>query len=178
MARSVLPLIATALLLAACGNDTELPGRGYLPPSEVTRSQAVPLTVPPGFGLRPGDTAEHTASGGTIVASAEQPATVEVAALDATVGEQQLMVSAGVLEANPNIRRILNRENALLVGDPVLVDTLLFGSFPKSVSGESTTQETPAIEIEEGQDVAPDVAIEQSEPVEDGTWVDSVIDLF
>ena len=178
MVRFALPLCAAALLLAACGNDNELPGRGYLPPSEVTRSQAVPLTVPPDFGLRPDDNLEHTASGGTIVATVEEPTTVEVAELDATVGEQQLMVSAGVLEANPNIRRILNRENALLVGDPVLVDTLLFGSFPKSVAGESTTQETPAIEIEEGQEVAPDVAIEQGEPVEDGTWVDSVIDLF
>lgn len=178
MARFVLLLGATALVLAACSGGDELPGRGYLPPSEVTRSQAVPLTVPPDFGLRPDDTAEHTASGGTIVAAVEEPTTVEVAELDATVGEQQLMVSAGVLEANPNIRRVLNRENALLVGDPVLVDTLLFGDFPQAVAGESTTQETPAIEIEEGQDIAPDVAIEQGEPVEDGTWVDSVIDLF
>lgn len=178
MARLALSLAAAALLLAACNGGDELAGRGYLPPSEVTRSQAVPLTVPPDFGLRPTDTAEHTETGGTVIASAEQPATVEVAELDATLGEQQLMVSAGVLDANPNIRRILNRENALLVGDPLLVDTLLFGSFPQAVAGEGTTQETPAIEIEEGQDIAPDVAIEQGEPVEDGTWVDSIIDLF
>jgi len=178
MIRPALLLAAAALSLGACGNSKELAGRGYMPPSEVTVTRTVPLTVPPGFGLRPEDTAGQQGAGGTVIASAAEPATLDIAMLDATPVEQELMVRAGVLDANANIRHVLNRENALLADDPALVDLLLFGSFPKAVTGEGTTQQAPGVVIEEGGDVAPDVAIEQGAPVEDGTWVDSIIDLF
>lgn len=172
MARAAVLLAAcAALALAACGNDNERAGRGYMPPSEVTVTRTMPLTVPPDFGMRP-EAPDQQGADGTVIASAAQPATIDIAMIEATPAEQQLMARAGVGSANANIRRVLNRDNALLTDDPALVDLLLFGSFPRSVSGAT------GVAIEDGGDVGPDVAIEQGRPVEDGTWVDAVIDLF
>lgn len=165
--------VLTALLgasfatLAACGSDNELPGRGYMPPSDVTASRTVPLTVPPDFGLRP-DSEKQAESRTVILADTVAGSTVDVAALDATLGEQDLLVKAGVLNANPTIRQLLNRENAMLIGNDALVDTLLFGNHPTG-SG---------VEVTEGPEVGPDVAIEQSTPVDDDSWVDSVLGIF
>ncbi len=118
--RIVLP--ALAVPLAACGGDG-LPGRGYLPPSAVTATGGVPLTVPPGYGLVPGDEAGESAP----------------AAPGATPGERALLSRAGA--ADPAIRALLNRENALLAGDDPLVEELLFGDLPPD-DGEAVAIET------------------------------------
>lgn len=112
--RTVLPALAVSL--AACGGDG-LAGRGYLPPSAVTATGGVPLTVPPGYGLAPGDEAA-TGEG----APAAPP--------DATPGERALLSRAGAAAADPAIRALLNRENALLAGGDPLVEELLFGDLP------------------------------------------------
>ncbi len=117
-----------AALLAACGGDT-LPGQGYLPPSEITVARTVPLTVPPDYGLRPGDIEEQPAAGGTVVAQRDADA-VEAAPPGATPGERVLLARSGALEAEPGIRDTLNRENAILVGEPRLAEALLFGDHP------------------------------------------------
>ena len=146
--------------LAACGSSNELPGRGYMPPSDVTVSRTMPLTVPPDFGLRP-EAAIPVAEGGVTVleeqAAVEQ---IDIAVLDASMAEQSLLLQAGVLGADPVIRRTLERENAILAGDPQFVDQLLYGEFISQ----------PQVQLEEGPEVEPDVAIEQGEIVDD-TWL-------
>lgn len=169
MARFVLPacLVAGLIVLAGCGSDNELPGRGYMPPSEVTASRTIPLTVPPDFGLRP-ESESQAESRTVILADTASGSEIDVSTLDATLGEQNLMVQAGVLEANPAIRQLLDRENALLVGDDALVDALLFGNYPTGGT----------VEVSEGPEVGSDVAIEQSTPVDDKSWIDSVLGVF
>ena len=160
------PALALCLLaLAACGNVNEQDGRGYMPASEVTVSRAVPLTVPPDYGARPESTTQAEA---TVIADQVAGSEIDVTTLNATVGEQNLMVRAGVLEANPVIRQTLNRENALLTGPPELVDALLFGNYPSG----------GAVELSEGPEVGKDVAIEQGTPIEDEGWFDSVFGIF
>ena len=158
-------LVLCLLLLGACGNSNEQAGRGYMPASEVTRSRAVPLTVPPDFGARP-ESAKQAES--TVIADETVGSEIDITTLNATMGEQSLLIRAGVLEANPAIRQTLNHENALLTGPPALVDALLFGNYP---SGGS-------VELAEGPDVGEDVAIEQGTPIDDDTWLDSVFGIF
>jgi len=158
-------LVLSLFLLAACGSTHEQEGRGYMPPSEVTRSRAIPLTVPPDFGERPEST-KQTES--TIIADEAVGSEIDMTTLDATLGEQNLLVRAGVLDANPGIRRALNHDNAILAGDPALVDALLFGNYPSG----------GAVEMQEGPEVGSDVAIEQGTPIEDDSWFDSVFGIF
>lgn len=162
----VAPALAVALvLLGACGSIHKQEGRGYMPPSEVTASRAIPLTVPPEYGQRP-ESASQAES--TVIADETVAAQIDVAMLDATMAEQNLLVRAGALDASPGIRRSLNHDNALLAGDPALVDVLLFGNHPGG----------GAVEIEEGPEIGSDVAIEQGTPIEDDSWFDSVFGIF
>jgi hypothetical protein len=164
--RAAAPALALCLLLlAACGSVHEQEGRGYMPASEVTVSRAVPLTVPPDYGARPESTTQAEA---TVVAAGIAGTEIDVTTLDATLGEQNLLVRAGVLEANPAIRQTLNKENALLTGPPELVDALLFGNYAN----------TGSVEVTEGPEIGSDVAIEQGTPVEDESWFGSVFDIF
>ncbi len=158
-------LILCLGVLGACSNSNEQSGRGYMPPSDVTTSRAMPLTVPPDFGARP-ESAKQSES--TVIADETVGTEIDITTLNATMGEQSLLIRAGVLDANPAIRQTLNRENALLIGPPDLVDALLFGSYP---SGGT-------VELAEGPDVGEDVAIEQGTPIEDETWLDSVFGIF
>lgn len=167
VSRALVPaaLALGVMLLGACGSVHEQEGRGYMPPSEVTASRAIPLTVPPEYGLRPENPNQAES---TVIADDTVAAEIDVTMLDATMGEQNLLVRAGVLEADPGIRRTLNHDNALLAGDPELVDVLLFGDH----SGGG------AVEIQEGPEIGSDVAIEQGTPIEDDSWFDSVFGIF
>ena len=130
-ARATAGLAASGLaaaLLAGCGDGT-LPGQGHQPPSEITVARAIPLTAPPDHGLRPGDVEEPSADGVTVIDRRDEEA-VDVAPAGATPGERALLARAGAAEADASIRETLNRENALLVGRPELVEALLFGAHP------------------------------------------------
>ena len=145
------PAMAAALILAlaACGGNEPLQGRGYKPPSEVTSTRAVSLIVPPDYGLRPDPDSAEVVAGATVI-DQQEPETLQISSLNTTLGEELLMARAGVLEADPTIRGTLNRENALLVGQPLFVEELLFGSFPAG----------GAVEMEQGDEVVPEVLIE------------------
>lgn len=173
--RRVLPfaVLIAAGALAACNNNNDLPGRGYMPTGETTVSQSVPLTVPPNFGLRPEPEIEATDS--TVIAQ-QQITVVDTALATGTAGEQSLLTRSGVQQADPGIRDVLNRENALLADDPELTEALLFGDYPK---GTTTGEPAPdQVTITEGSEVDTDVAIEQGEPVEDTSWLDDMFDIF
>jgi len=156
---------AALALLAGCGSDDELPGRGYQPMSDVTVSRSIPLTVPPDFGLRPQPAEQQQDV--TVLQQETDVVTLEIDELTATQGEQALMVQAGVLQADASVRKTLQLENALLSGDDALVDTLLFG-----------TPAGDAAQIQEGPEVGSDIAIDGGREVEDGTWYEQVLDIF
>jgi hypothetical protein len=171
--RLFLPLAGAglALLLAACSDDNELPGQGYLPPSEVTQSQSIPLVVPPDFGERPSSSASPTSSQGdggeTTLAESQPSQTDALSGLDLSTGETALLTQADVQQADPTIRRTLDRENAIYAGDPAFVDKLLFGSFPSG--GTSQAEQGPA--------VAEDVQIQQ-QPPDQQSWLDQLVNFF
>lgn len=161
------------LLLAACSGDEPLAGIGNQPYSQVTVQRTIPLTIPPGYGERPDGSEEaEVVAGGTVIDQRETD-TLTVAALNATMGEQLLLQRSGALEADPLVRAKLNRENALLVGQPEFVDELLFGSFPTGGTGD-VIQSDYDVEIDQGTEAASDILIEQDD--DDSSWFDDAWD--
>jgi hypothetical protein len=141
---------AVALLAVACSSsDDPLPGVGYRVPGESTSAKLLPLTVPPDFGLRP-EPVDETPDGYEIVSTQEDEAVIEERN-NVTQGEEIILTRSDALDASPDIRRLLDQDNAVFVGNPVFVDDLMFGDF--STGG--------AVLMEEGGDVAEDVVIRE-----------------
>lgn len=151
-------LVAAAWLLAACGGGEELPGVGYRVPGESTSAKLLPLTVPPDFGLRPEPELETT-DGFDIVSVQEEEAVLE-GRDTMTLGEEIILTRSGAIDANPEIRRLLDQDNALFVGNPVFVDELLYGSHPGS--GEVT--------LVEGEEAVEPVVIREGSAEDDSNW--------
>lgn len=141
--------ILGGLLVAACSNDDLLPGVGYRVPGESTSAELLPLTVPPDFGLRP-EPVDETAEGFGIVSSQEEEIVV-VQNDTITLGEEIILSRSDVESANPDIRRLLDQDNAIFVGNPEFVDALMFGSFP----------EGGAVTVEEDDEAVQDVVIRE-----------------
>ncbi len=158
-----LATLGCVLFLAGCGGDESLAGVGTMPESQVVTQRTIPLTIPPDFGVRPDGAEVEVAAGGTVI-DQQETNTLTVAALNATMGEQLLLERSGALKADPLVRAKLNRENALLVGLPIFVEELLFGTFPSG----------GAVDLEQGSEVVSDVVIEQD--VEESIWFDDAWD--
>ena len=137
-------LAAAALALAACSSGgEELPGVGYRVPGVSTSSKLLPLTVPPDFGLRP-EPIDETPEGYGIVSVQEEEA--ELVGRDTmSLGEEIILTRSDAIDANPDIRLLLDQDNAVFVGSPVFVDKLLFDSHP---GGGAVTLEEGADDIE------------------------------
>ncbi len=133
----VAAVVAGALLATACSNDELLPGVGYRVPGESTSAELLPLTVPPDFGLRP-EPIDETAEGLGIVSTQEEEIFV-VQNDTITRGEEIILSRSDVESANPDIRRLLDQDNAIFVGNPEFVDALMFGSYPEG--GDVTVEE-------------------------------------
>jgi hypothetical protein len=140
---------AAAFLAVACSSGDPLPGVGYRVPGESTSAKLLPLTVPPDFGLRP-QPADETPEGYEIVSVQEEEAVPAERAL-MTPGEEIILTRSDAIDVDPNIRRLLDQDNAVFVGNPAFVDELLFGNFP--TGGE--------VLMEEGDDVVEDVVIRE-----------------
>ncbi|MGY8995620.1 MAG: DUF3035 domain-containing protein [Alphaproteobacteria bacterium] len=163
------------LVLAGCSGSEPLVGIGNQPFSQVTVQRTIPLTVPPGYGERPDGTEAEVVAGGTVI-DQQETNTLAVAVLNATMGEQLLLERSGALEADPLVRAKLNRENALLVGQPEFVDELLFGSFATGGAVEviEGTYEVSDVEIEQGTQAGSDIVIEQNS--DETSWFDDAWD--
>jgi|GEM_PF-4722139 len=163
------------LFLTACSGDEPLAGIGNQPNSQVTVQRTIPLTIPPGYGERPDESEAEVVAGGTVIDQQEMN-TLNVAVINATLGEQLLLQRSGALEADPLVRAKLNRENALLVGQPAFVDDLLFGSYPSGGAVEviEGSYEVSDVEIEQGTQSGSDIVIEQES--DESTWLDDAWD--
>ena len=153
-------LLSGSVLVAGCDREEVLQGRIDRTVGESTISRAVALIVPPSYSLRPGDS--DVGRSGSIVDRSDETG-IDLGTLDTTAGESGLLQRAGAEAADPGIRDTLARENAILAGDPELVETLLFGDFPASPPTPEVIEEVP-----EGEDVTG--APEETSGDEGGFW--------
>jgi len=151
--------LALVLGAGACstGNE-ELPGVGYRVPGQATSAKLLPLTVPPDFGLRP-EPADETPEGYEIVSTQEEEKVLQ-GADTMTEGEQIILTRSGGVDANPDIRQLLDQDNAVFVGNPVFVEDLLYGDYP----------EAGAVTVEESGEVTEDVVIREGTGDDESDW--------
>ena len=125
--KATVSLALGVLLLSGCSGIREQLGLGKSSPDEFRVTSRAPLTLPPNFGDRPGDLPEPDPGAprpqtGTTTDVARRtvfgPETDNsvVAVNDAlpadgrSLGERSILVAAGVDEANPGIRQLVNAE--------------------------------------------------------------------
>lgn len=122
-----------ALVLAGCGAETgKILGLEKKAPDEFTVFQRAPLSLPPDYGLRPPnpdaqrdqDVAPRDEAKNILIGKKQ---VTEDDLRDKSAGDVALLSKAGALDANPKIRRVVDKENAVLaVESDSFVDGLLF----------------------------------------------------
>lgn len=133
----VIAIIALAIVVAGCSQVREELGLEKSSPDEFRVYSRAPLSVPPNFALRPPrpgvarpqeGTAQDQARQAIFRASTGDSSVDEVMPNDGrSYAERSFLVSAGAGEAEPDIRRVLDREtNQINREDESLVDQLLF----------------------------------------------------
>ena len=124
-------LVALGLALAGCEGVKNQLGIGKNPPDEFTVVARAPLSLPPDYTLRPPspgaprpqETQPRDRAKAALVGAAA--GTREAGAI--SPGEQALLTLAGTARAQPDIRRVINEENALFAEDDGrFVDRLIF----------------------------------------------------
>lgn len=118
-----------AVGLSACGNTlAESLGYGKDAPDEFSIVTKAPLVIPPDYALRPPRpgapsprlTSPRELARAVLIRSGE-------GAESATAGEQALLANAGAVNADPNIRAIIDDETrALKLKDEQFLDDVLF----------------------------------------------------
>ncbi|MGH6719177.1 MAG: DUF3035 domain-containing protein [Alphaproteobacteria bacterium] len=117
--------------LAGCEQTKKSLGLGKQPPDEFQVVRQAPLSVPPDFGLRPPEP-------GAARPQEEEPRDQAqaillgdaAAAAAASPGVADLLAQAGAAEADPEIRRQINEDNALLADDLSFTERLVFWRQP------------------------------------------------
>ena len=123
---ATLSAAAVTATLAACGGpDAEFKiGDTGAAPQASTASQA-PLYIPPEYALRPGTTP-----------AGPEPRPVPRIGLSA--GESRLLTMAGVADADPRIRMLIDQESTTrAVVDPFRIERLVLGAAPTPPPGLS-----------------------------------------
>ena len=134
MPRHVLLVILGAFTLSACENAREAIGIGKQSPDEFAVVTRAPLSMPPDFGLRPPRPGAErpqeksvTDSARDLLVKSTGAETPQQQALATSKGESALLAKAGATNADPNIRRTLNRESSILATeDDSFADRLIF----------------------------------------------------
>ncbi len=135
--RRHLAVIAVVVLIAGCSNVREQLGVEKSSPDEFRVYSRAPLSVPPNFALRPPrpgaarpqeGTPKDQAKRAVFRASASTRSVEEVMPNDGrSYGERSFLVTAGVGEAEPDIRRVIDGEtNRINRENEGFIDELLF----------------------------------------------------
>lgn len=99
------------VMLAGCSNVKQQLGVGRHSPDEFTVVKRAPLSLPPEYNLRPPGEGEKPAQ----TKPRQQARTIILGASESTVkaedGEEALLQKAGFYDANPEIRKVIDREN-------------------------------------------------------------------
>ncbi|MFQ5984904.1 MAG: DUF3035 domain-containing protein [Alphaproteobacteria bacterium] len=136
--RGPLPWVAACLALAValpgCEEAREALGFSKQPPDEFQVVARAPLSVPPDFTLRPPEpgvprpqegTPEDQARDALLGSGVGAPTAAAGGAL--SPGEAAVLANAGAEHADPNIRDVLNEENAVFAArNKRFVDRIIF----------------------------------------------------
>ncbi len=133
----VVSLVAM-VLLGGCGETKRILGQTKTPPDEFAVYSRAPLSLPPDYGLRPPvpgsqrqqkieprNQAKRVVLGTTArdLAGRTKPAGVPTA----SVGVQSLLKEAGALNADPNIRALVDTETTFLAAEDLsFTERLMF----------------------------------------------------
>ena len=131
-------LIAAALALVGCEKTRNILGMTKKVPDEFAVVTRAPLSMPPDYGLRPPvpgqlrpqELAPREAARSILLNNAgTKPAASPTGKF--TAGEAAILARAGALNADPMIRRTVNRESTLLAqADKTLLDKIVFWQNP------------------------------------------------
>jgi hypothetical protein len=156
-------MAALSFVLAGCQDTREILGMGKRTPDEFAVYSRAPLSVPPNYGLRPpgsvtpgapqpgaASTDARSAVLGRPTASAgAAPAAVDTARMSS--GTVALLQRTGGLTADPNIRKVINRESTILAEvDQSFTERLMFWRTPNEY-GTVIDPEEEAKRIRENQ---------------------------
>ena len=109
-------VVALALPLGACEGIRDQLGLNKRAPDEFNVVTRAPLALPPDYNLRPPDPGAAPPQETTVqdrVKTALYGSAGDAASGPTTVGENALLSRAGATEAMPDIRKIINRDNAI-----------------------------------------------------------------
>ncbi|HBM90670.1 MAG TPA: DUF3035 domain-containing protein [Rhodospirillaceae bacterium] len=131
-------LLASVLVLAACGGVAESLGLGRNPPDEFAVVDRPPLSLPPEFELRPPRPGAVRPQAVSVQDKAETTlfgeCQKEVPESDV---EKELLTKAGADKADPDIRALIDNESSQkVVGSRHLVDEILWW---KEAGSDATT---------------------------------------
>lgn len=134
--------VAVVLVAGGCSGTKDLLGQGKRPPDEFAVYSRAPLSLPPDYALRPPapgtqrpnnvmprDTAKQALLGEQFNTQAGGASSVDL--LTASPGTQVLLERAGALDADPEIRTLVNRETTILAEeDQSFTERLMFWGTP------------------------------------------------
>ena len=127
--RAATLFVGAGLLLSGCGISKAV-GGGKYPPDEFAIATKAPLVVPPDYALKPPRPGEARPQELSPSQRAQQVLLGDRNAAPPTVGEQLLMRKANSLNADQNIRGVLNAENGgRAEKDRSLANQLMFWNF-------------------------------------------------
>ncbi|HOP19108.1 MAG TPA: DUF3035 domain-containing protein [Parvularculaceae bacterium] len=109
--RTALGLAILAAATSGCAGFGRAVGGGKNPPDEFAVTTKAPLVVPPDYSLRPPKPGEARPEDIAPSERARQVLLGDESSAPPTAGEQYILYKANALNANPNIRNLLNAEN-------------------------------------------------------------------
>ncbi|MBK8907002.1 MAG: DUF3035 domain-containing protein [Rhodospirillales bacterium] len=139
---------AVAATAGACSNSQEMLGLGKRSPDEFAVYSRAPLSMPPGYGLRPpepgsdrpspgspGDQARQAMLSGRSASSgyggAYAGGSAPTPLPGASTGTETMLARTGALDADPGIRAVVNAETSILAEeDQSFTERLMFWSKP------------------------------------------------
>lgn len=110
MVRATAALSMIALTASGCAGFSRALGGGKNPPDEFAVTTKAPLVVPPDYALRPPKPGESRPQELSASERARQVLIGDTASAPPTPGEQMILRKANALQADQNIRNVLNAE--------------------------------------------------------------------
>ena len=147
-------LTVAAPLLSGCSSVRRAMGFDKVKPDEFAIVTKAPLVMPPNFALRPPREGQSDLTANQPQQSASQAlfsSGVSSGPLTSSVqsgGEQALLARAGATDADPVIRRIVERESAN-IQDEGLADKIIFWQDTAGPSGTAVNAEAEAQRLRE-----------------------------
>lgn len=134
--------VAVAVVVSGCSDSKELLGQGKRPPDEFAVYSRAPLSLPPDYTLRPPapgtarpqnvmprDSAKQALVGNQFATQGGGSASMDIGGL--SPGTQVLLERTGAMEADPEIRTLVNRETSILAEeDQSFTERIMFWGTP------------------------------------------------